>query len=172
MSRIRVTSALSLAALSFVAGGATTLYVDQNVVPLRANLPALPSPLVVGGGVPALPEGKVAPLPPKAQPAPQPGPSATSTLLKYGLPTTEQLVVRSTYIVNYDKRSRNPHWVLEHVTPASIKGSATRNNTFKEDEMVPAMFRARLTDYVGSGYDRGHLVPAADVKSSQAGTQC
>lgn len=93
-----------------------------------------------------------------------------ASLTKYGLPTAEQLIVRSAYVASYDRRARNPHWVLEHVTAASIKGPAERNNKFKEDTSVPAMFRARLTDYAGSGFDRGHLVPAADVKGSQQGT--
>ncbi|KAJ1341777.1 nuclease [Batrachochytrium salamandrivorans] len=38
---------------------------------------------------------------------------------------------------------------------------------FKEEDGVPARFRSKLTDYSKSGFDRGHLVPAADVRESQ-----
>ena len=37
---------------------------------------------------------------------------------------------------------------------------------FKEDESDPEIFRARLVDYRGSGYDRGHLAPAGNYKWS------
>ncbi|KAL7008942.1 nuclease [Cystobasidiomycetes sp. EMM_F5] len=42
------------------------------------------------------------------------------------------------------------------------------NSTFREDVDIPAPFRATLEDYFRSGYDRGHMVPAADAKRSQA----
>jgi endonuclease G len=38
---------------------------------------------------------------------------------------------------------------------------------FKEDPLVLKQFRSHLADYHGSGFDRGHLVPAADIQTSQ-----
>lgn len=38
---------------------------------------------------------------------------------------------------------------------------------FKENSEIPVKFRSHLSDYVKSGFDRGHLVPAADVATSK-----
>ena len=68
-----------------------------------------------------------------------------------------------------DRRTRNPHWVAEHITPESlsIREGDRRHSYFAEDGTVPEKFRAKLEDYHRSGYDRGHQVPAADAKWSQ-----
>lgn len=42
-----------------------------------------------------------------------------------------------------------------------------RHDHFLEDPSEPPIFRARLSDYRGSGYDRGHMAAAADMKHSQ-----
>ena len=69
----------------------------------------------------------------------------------------------------FDRRMRNPAWVAEHITPASLllNNADRRHSYFVEDENIPSKFRARLDDYRRSGYDRGHQVPAADAKWSQ-----
>lgn len=69
----------------------------------------------------------------------------------------------------FDRRTRNPAWVAEHITPASLlaNNADRRHSYFVEDESLPSKFRARLEDYRRSGYDRGHQVPAADARWSQ-----
>lgn len=116
-------------------------------------------------------------------PASAPSALITSDLpaLKYGHPgpISDQLV-RKAYIAAYDRRLRHPTWTAEHLTlaslgksalepgPASGEGGDRSQSTFTEDESIPALFRAKLQDYFRSGYDRGHMVPAADAKISQA----
>lgn len=38
-----------------------------------------------------------------------------------------------------------------------------------EDRELSPRFRAKLTDYRGSGFDRGHMAPASNHKESQEG---
>ncbi|KAI2639765.1 hypothetical protein GGS26DRAFT_541543 [Hypomontagnella submonticulosa] len=93
-----------------------------------------------------------------------------SGLFQYGFPgPIADIATRQALISSFDRRLRNPHWVVEHITPASlaIRDGDRKHSTFVEDEAVPEKFRARLKDYFRSGYDRGHQVPAADAKWSQ-----
>ncbi|KLO12004.1 hypothetical protein SCHPADRAFT_876044 [Schizopora paradoxa] len=103
------------------------------------------------------------------------------TVLKYGNPgPISDLLVRKAYVTAYDRRLRHPAWTAEHLTLSSLGRSLIENtrpeteekgdrsrSTFTEDEAIPVAFRARLQDYFRSGYDRGHMVPAADAKASQ-----
>ncbi|KAH8108448.1 hypothetical protein DFH11DRAFT_1632900 [Phellopilus nigrolimitatus] len=102
------------------------------------------------------------------------------TVLKYGNPgPVSDMLVRKAYVAAYDRRLRHPAWTAEHLTLSSLgrsildasassdeKGDRSRS-TFAEDAAIPLPFRARLQDYFRSGYDRGHMVPAADAKFSQ-----
>lgn len=112
--------------------------------------------------------------------APQPPQQPSNTLntvekareiLPFGFPgPVSDLVYRNAYITSYNRRDRNPNWVAEHLTVAKLKRGDDvdrQKSTFKEDDTIPLQFRAKLNDYFRSGFDRGHMVPAADVKNSQ-----
>lgn len=75
-------------------------------------------------------------------------------------------IEREGYVLAYDSKNRNPQWVFEHLTAENLKGSTKRSQfSFKEDAKIPKIFRATLKDYQKSGYDRGHMAPAANHKS-------
>ncbi|KAI0007835.1 DNA/RNA non-specific endonuclease [Xylariaceae sp. FL0662B] len=92
-------------------------------------------------------------------------------LFEYGFPgPVSDIATRQALISSFDRRLRNPQWVAEHITAASLaqRDGDRKHSVFLEDEAVPDKFRARLKDYFRSGYDRGHQVPAADARWSQA----
>lgn len=125
------------------------------------------------------PEPQIAPAPSSLIIPPQqvftttpavPGPVNPAGLFEYGFPgPMADLAARSCLISSYDRRTRNPHWVVEHITPESLatRHGDRKHSAFLEDESVPPKFRGLLKDYYRSGYDRGHQVPAADAKWSQ-----
>lgn len=77
--------------------------------------------------------------------------------------------LRNAYAALYSRVHRHPFWVLEHLTADNLKGDGNRNKSrFKEDQSIPELFRAKLSDYWSSGFDRGHMAPAADAKRNQA----
>nr|GAT55486.1 mitochondrial nuclease [Mycena chlorophos] len=95
-------------------------------------------------------------------------------ILKYGNPgPVSDSLVHKAYVGAYDRRLRHPAWTAEHLTAASLRAPPSEppadrtKSQFNEDESLPISFRARLADYFKSGYDRGHMVPAADAKFSQ-----
>ncbi len=75
---------------------------------------------------------------------------------------------RTGYALAYDASRRNPQLVYEHLSADSIQGNANRSHVnFKEDDKIPAHLRATLVDYRGYGFDRGHMAPSADHRSSE-----
>ena len=75
----------------------------------------------------------------------------------------EQILVRTSYFVSYNKEWRIPNWVAWHLTADHVDGDAPRRNSFREDLDVPEP-RATPADYKGSGWSRGHMCPSGDNK--------
>lgn len=81
--------------------------------------------------------------------------------------TSEQILKRTGYVASYNKATLLPNWVAWHLTAERTEGSAKRSGVdFAEDTEVPEP-RATDWDYYNSGYDRGHMCPAADNKWSK-----
>ena len=62
----------------------------------------------------------------------------------------------------------HPRAVAEELRPEHLQGSAERRDEFFPAPRLNDSENAALQDYRGSGFDRGHLAPAADFKYSQA----
>ena len=63
------------------------------------------------------------------------------------------------YSLSYMEEHEQAEWVFYILTPAMVNGTTERKDNFREDPLISTT-SATLSDYKGSGYDRGHLAPA------------
>lgn len=84
------------------------------------------------------------------------------------LPTssTGQVIKHTYYVLSYSEKYEQPEWVYYKLTSSFVQGSVSRTDDFRPDPKV-STGSAQLYDYKGSGYDRGHLCPAGDMKLSR-----
>ncbi|XP_076827400.1 nuclease EXOG, mitochondrial isoform X1 [Brachyhypopomus gauderio] len=88
---------------------------------------------------------------------------------RYGLPLSgADSRFYTNHVLSYDQARRTPRWVAEHLSNQKLFGRADRKHCkFKPDPSIPELFTAHNDDYLGSGWSRGHMAPAADSKFSE-----
>jgi len=73
---------------------------------------------------------------------------------------------RTGYATAYSNILKDPIYVAEHVSKDRI-GAEPRTEDFRTDADIDPVYQATLNDYTGTGYDRGHMSPAANNGSNK-----
>jgi endonuclease G len=79
----------------------------------------------------------------------------------------EQIITHTGYTVSYNSDRKIPNWVAYELTDEEVEGNTPRYNTFIPDPEVSYSESASTDDYKNSGWDRGHMAPAGDMKWSK-----
>lgn len=74
------------------------------------------------------------------------------------------------FAVMHSGVSKTPLWSAQHLSRDSLKAAKAvkREDSFHAEEALPPKHGAELSDYARSGFDRGHMAPAADMPTKQA----
>ncbi len=96
-------------------------------------------------------------------------PQIDLTLLEskdFGLPEIkplDEIVRHYAYTLSFSNKDKEAYWVAYTFKASYLNGEIKRSNHFEADPYVPKG-SAVPDDYRNSGYDKGHLAPAADMK--------
>lgn len=74
-----------------------------------------------------------------------------------------QVIVHKGYSASYNKDTRLPNWVAYELTDIEVNGTCKRNSRFFPDPDAKGR-QADNEDYRNTGWDKGHIAPAGDMK--------
>lgn len=76
----------------------------------------------------------------------------------------ERILSKMNYTVAFNEKTNMPNWVAWTISKEELIERESRTNNFQPDPALPDHMAVTTEDYTGSGYDRGHMCPAADNK--------
>ena len=76
------------------------------------------------------------------------------------------------FAIYYSPRDKKPIYTVEKLSREQLLAPhPKRSNQFYEEARLPLAERSLLSDYRGSGYDRGHNAPAGDMTNERSMAQ-
>ncbi|KYR02990.1 hypothetical protein DLAC_00476 [Tieghemostelium lacteum] len=91
-------------------------------------------------------------------------------LIKHGLPCHNNLWYYDGYITSMNWERKIPNWVMQRISLDDFKNKIAdrKKSQFNSNTIsVPDQFKSQNSDYLGSGWSRGHMIPAGDFVGSQ-----
>lgn len=92
--------------------------------------------------------------------------------LPFGVPKdisddgSASMLVQENYITWYDGELRIPIWVAYRLKSEDLANPLQREDCFRPDPRIPGSESATCGDYDEPVFDRGHMVPSADMRRS------
>lgn len=102
----------------------------------------------------------------KPEPSIEPNASPVETRLMEmpALTSGDRLVEHGAYVSSYNTETLIPNWVAYELTAAETEGDRSREGReFRMDPQLKGVPQAMREDYSGSGWTKGHMMPAADA---------
>ena len=91
------------------------------------------------------------------------------------MPKTQELgrdLCFDSFAIYYSSIDKKPIYTVEKLSKEQLSAPhPKRSNQFYEEARLPLAERSLLSDYRGSGYDRGHNAPAGDMTNERAMAQ-
>ena len=89
--------------------------------------------------------------------------------LELPAPTGGRTVEHAAYVSSYNTETLIPNWVAYELTAEEASGKLGRSgNEFRMDPDLRGCTQAMREDYSGSGWTKGHMMPAADAAFSSS----